>query len=135
MKEDTLDQHQRSEAGGASGGIRRRDFLRGAAIAGAALAAGPQAAAAALRRPATPRAASSAGTRAIAGLKALNLPSDTKITIFAEDLTILGPKSTQAKFEQQSGIKLDPQTAPFLQYADKVFADASTKAGNYDVVF
>jgi multiple sugar transport system substrate-binding protein len=110
--------------------LGRREFLGLAGAAGAALALGGNAFAAAARRNAqTP------GQRAIAGLKALKLPSDTKLTVFAEDLTILGSKVTQARFEKQSGIKLDIQSAPFLQYADKVFADAATKAGSYDLVY
>ena len=31
-------------------------------------------------------------------------------------------------------MKLNIQKAPFLQYAAKVFNDAATKAGNFDVV-
>jgi multiple sugar transport system substrate-binding protein len=72
--------------------------------------------------------------RAISGIKALGLPSDFTITVFSEDLSILGPEVTKDKFEQESGIKLDIQTAPFLEYAGKVFNDATTKAGTFDVV-
>ena len=106
-------------------GRRRFLFLTGAA--GAALAFGGNVLAAS--RATTP------AQRAIAGLKALGLPAGTTITVFAEDLTILGSKVTQAKFEQESGIKLNIQSAPFLQYVDKVFADAATKGGNYDLVY
>jgi len=72
--------------------------------------------------------------RAIAGIKALNLPPDFTITVFTEDLSILGPEVTKAKFEQESGIKLDVQKAPYLEYAAKVFNDATTKAGTFDVI-
>jgi multiple sugar transport system substrate-binding protein len=74
------------------------------------------------------------GERAINGIKALDLPPDTTITVFSEDLSILAAEVTKAKFESQSGIKLRLEKAPFLEYAGKVFNDATTKAGNYDVV-
>jgi multiple sugar transport system substrate-binding protein len=73
-------------------------------------------------------------TRAIAGIKALNLPADTTITVFTEDLSILGPEVTKDAFEAQSGIKLDIQKSPFGEYASKILADAATKAGTFDVV-
>ena len=72
--------------------------------------------------------------RAIAGIKALDLPSDFTITVFTEDLSILGPEVTKDKFEAESGIKLDIQKAPFLEYAAKILTDAATQAGTYDVV-
>jgi multiple sugar transport system substrate-binding protein len=87
--------------------------------------------------PAEPAPSGSEGTpaaRAIAGIKALNLPADFTITVFTEDLSILGPEVTKDKFEQESGIKLDIQKAPYLEYASKVFNDATTKAGTFDVV-
>jgi multiple sugar transport system substrate-binding protein len=74
------------------------------------------------------------GERAIAGIRALNLPSDFSITVFSEDLSILGPEVTKAKFEEQAGFRLDLQRAPFLEYASSVFNDATTRAGTYDVV-
>ncbi len=73
-------------------------------------------------------------TRAIAGIKALGLPADFTITVFSEDLSILGPEVTKDKFEAESGIKLDLQRAPYLEYAGKVLNDATTKAGTFDVV-
>ena len=73
-------------------------------------------------------------TRAIAGIKALNLPADFTITVFTEDLSILGPEVTKDKFEAESGIKLDIQKSPFLEYASKILTDAATQAGTYDVV-
>ena len=73
-------------------------------------------------------------TRAIAGIKALNLPPDTTITVFTEDLSILGPEVTKDDFEAQSGIKLDIQKSPFGEYASKILADAATQAGTFDVV-
>ena len=72
--------------------------------------------------------------RAIAGIKALNLPADTTITVFTEDLSILGPEVTKDDFEAQSGIKLDIQKSPFGEYASKILADAATQAGTFDVV-
>jgi len=116
--------------------LDRRELLRRAAAGGAAFLVAGSAAGVArgAARSAISAAAETPATRAIAGLKALNLPGST-ITVFAEDLTILGPEITQAKFERESGLKLKPQTAPFLQYFDKIFADAATKGGNYDVVF
>lgn len=114
--------------------LGRREFLGVSAAAGAALI-GARGALGAGRNAFSSLAGQTAGQRAIAGIKALKLPSDTTITVFAEDLTILGAKVTKARFERQSGIRLNIQSAPFLQYFDKVLADASTKAGNYDVVF
>jgi multiple sugar transport system substrate-binding protein len=85
--------------------------------------------------PATPAVTGNTpAERAIAGIKALNLPPDFTITVFTEDLSILGPEVTKAKFEQESGIKLDIQKAPYLEYAAKVFNDATTKAGTFDVI-
>lgn len=75
------------------------------------------------------------GERAITGIKALGLPSDTTLTVFSEDLTILAAEVTKDAFEQQSGIKLNIEKAPYLEYAGKVFNDATTKGGQYDVVF
>lgn len=72
--------------------------------------------------------------RAIAGIKALNLPADFTITVFTEDLSILGPEVTKDAFEAESGIKLDIQKAPFGEYASKILTDAATQAGTYDVV-
>ena len=72
--------------------------------------------------------------RAISGIKALGLPADTTITVFTEDLSILGPEVTKDAFEAQSGIKLDIQKSPFGEYASKILADAATKAGTFDVV-
>jgi multiple sugar transport system substrate-binding protein len=114
--------------------LGRREFLGVSAAAGAALLRAGSALGAGTRSAAR-LAGQTAGQRAIAGLKALNLPAGSTLTIFAEDLTILGAKVTQKRFEAQSGLKLNIQSAPFLQYFDKVLADASTKAGNYDVVF
>jgi multiple sugar transport system substrate-binding protein len=74
------------------------------------------------------------GERAINGIKALGLSPDTTITVFSEDLSILAAEKTQEKFETASGIKLKIEKAPFLEYAGKVFNDATTKAGNYDVI-
>jgi multiple sugar transport system substrate-binding protein len=73
-------------------------------------------------------------TRAIAGLQALGLPDDFTITVFSEDLSILAAEVTKDKFEQESGLKLDIQKSPFLEYAAKVLNDATTKGGAYDVV-
>ncbi len=74
------------------------------------------------------------GERAINGIKALGLPADTTITIFSEDLSILAAEITKAKFEEQSGIKLNVQKAPFGEYAGKVLNDATIKGGEFDVV-
>jgi multiple sugar transport system substrate-binding protein len=122
--------------------LSRRKLLGTAVAAGAALGvagtagAGPAFAGAdGPRRWARPTVATTPAQRAIAGLKALNLGSGYEINVYAEDLTIDGPRITQKKFEQQSGLKLKPLTAPFLQYFDKVFTDAATKAGTYDIVF
>lgn len=85
--------------------------------------------------PATPAVTGNTpAERAISGLKALDLPADFSITVFSEDLSILGPDVTKAKFEQESGLKLNIQKAPYLEYAGKVFNDATTKAGTFDVV-
>lgn len=88
--------------------------------------------------PAEPEPAEPAGdtpaARAIAGIQALDLPEDTTLTVFTEDLSILGPEVTKDKFEAESGITLDIQKAPFLEYAGKILTDASTCAGTYDVV-
>ena len=73
-------------------------------------------------------------TRAIAGLAALGLESGFTITVFSEDLSILAAEVTKDKFEQESGLKLDIQKAPFLEYAAKVLNDATTKSAAYDVV-
>jgi multiple sugar transport system substrate-binding protein len=118
------------------GGRLDRRALLGAATMGAAAAAlsGPAGAMAADRRLSAGAAGTTPGQRAIAGIKALNLPAGTSITVFSEDLSILGPAITQRRFEQQSGMKLNIQKAPFLQYAAKVFNDATTKAGGFDVV-
>jgi multiple sugar transport system substrate-binding protein len=115
--------------------LDRRAFL-GAASAGAAAVAlgGAQGASAAAGRVSVGAASGTPGERAIAGIKALNLPAGTSITVFSEDLSILGPVITQSRFEEQSGVKLNIQKAPFLQYAAKVFNDATTKAGGFDVV-
>ena len=72
--------------------------------------------------------------RAISGIKALGLPADFTITVFTEDLSILGPEVTKDAFEAQSGIKLDVQKSPFGEYASKILADAATQAGTFDVV-
>lgn len=119
--------------------LTRRQFLR-ASLAAAAAAATATALRPALPAQAAPRLlavapqAETAATRAIAGIKALNLPSDFTLTVFSEDLSILGPEVTKAKFEEESGIKLDIQKAPFLEYFTKIAADAANKAGTYDVV-
>src|SRR5947209_3959249 len=75
--------------------LNRRQLLGRAATAGAAFVVAGAAAGAAGAARTAPTAGGTPATRAIAGLKALNLPKGTKITVFAEDLTILGPEVTQ----------------------------------------
>src|SRR5581483_3951128 len=89
--------------------LTRRQFLRASLAATAAVAAvgSVRPALAAPRSLAVAPQVETAATRAIAGLKALNLPSDFTLTVFSEDLSILGPEVTKDKFEQESGIKLD----------------------------
>jgi multiple sugar transport system substrate-binding protein len=72
--------------------------------------------------------------RAINGIKSLNLPADFEITVFSEDLSIQAAVVTKDAFESASGIKLDIQEAPYLEYAAKVLNDATRKAGTYDCV-
>jgi len=72
--------------------------------------------------------------RAINGIKALDLPADYEITVFSEDLSIQAAVVTKDAFESASGIKLNIQEAPYLEYASKVLNDATRKAGTFDCV-
>ena len=72
--------------------------------------------------------------RAVNALKELDLPTDFEITIFSEDLSIQAAKVTQDKFESETGIKLDIQEAPYLEYASSVLNDATRGSSTYDCV-
>lgn len=122
--------------------IGRRAFLGVAASAGAGLLlsacgggdSGGSATTTTSGASAAPVTGATPAERAINGIRALDLPPDFTITVFSEDLSIQAAVITKDAFESASGIRLDIQEAPYLEYASKVLNDATRRSGSFDCV-